>query len=465
MAEKVWHKNFIEYMEMIAGHPNYKGLPIGRKEDGSLKWIATAKSETGQGRKNWALKKAKELGIPNEPGVYAKVMLAVHPTKMKVCQVCGKSMSLYYIYPNASLVKQLEKEFKIPCSMITSIYDYANEAAKKHGEAKIKTFFVNKFGLPHSFFNASIKAILDECENQCRNGGSKLMGPGAMSNFPDRADGFHTYNRCCRSKEDTGRSPENLKTYTKDRRAYEYWSDGNIHAANQYMGSSYFAGESADHVGPISLGFVHDSLFLRKMPSGDNSAKRDRLLYDDIVSLIRIEKTDHVKAISWYSELIWEHIKQNYRNDEKLLERFRNALKLNMNNFMLALWIISKYGKQNGVDFLIKGYIEPKYEYFKYDYVFGENGRIIKKTIRNITDSTKKEIDRFKRIALESVDDYHDKDNRNIKTKFSGSDFKKLMQIVNLIPYKSINSIKELFRGFMEEQERDIVSRLKKGAI
>ena len=315
-----------------------------------------------------------------------------------------------------------------------------------------------------SFENKPLNDLLNECENLCRNGGGKLMGPGAMSNFPDRADGFHTYNRCCRSKEDTGRSPENLKTYTKDRRAYEYWSDGNIHSANQYMGSPYFAGESADHVGPISLGFVHDSLFLRKMPSGDNSAKRDRLLYDDIVSLINIENKEHVKAISWYSELIWDYIKQNYKNDEKLLEKYRNALKLSMSNFMLSLWVIIKYGKQNGIDFLVKAYIEPKYAYFKYDYEFGECGKITNKTFRNITDSTRKEIDRFKRIALESVEDYHTKENRNLKVEFSKNDFKSLMSIVNAIPYRPIDYIKNKYREFIEGQEKIIILDLKKDA-
>ncbi len=27
-----------------------------------------------------------------------------------------------------------------------------------------------------------------------------MLGPGAMSNAPDRLDGFHSFNRCCRSK-------------------------------------------------------------------------------------------------------------------------------------------------------------------------------------------------------------------------------------------------------------------------
>ena len=43
---------------------------------------------------------------------------------------------------------------------------------------------------------------------------------------------------------------------------------------NQFMGSRYFQGTSADHVGPISLGFVHDPRYLRPMTGSDNSAKR-----------------------------------------------------------------------------------------------------------------------------------------------------------------------------------------------
>ena len=48
-----------------------------------------------------------------------------------------------------------------------------------------------------------------------------LLSPGVMSNAPDRLDGFHSYNKCCRAKEDKGRSKENLNKYGEDRRAYE----------------------------------------------------------------------------------------------------------------------------------------------------------------------------------------------------------------------------------------------------
>ena len=38
--ERKWNNRFIAYMNMIANHPNYKGLPIQKKKDGSLSWIA-----------------------------------------------------------------------------------------------------------------------------------------------------------------------------------------------------------------------------------------------------------------------------------------------------------------------------------------------------------------------------------------------------------------------------------------
>ena len=108
-SKRNWHPDFIKYMNWIIHHPNYAGLPIEKKSDGSYRWITTAKSEIGRGRIDWCLSKAKELGIPNKAGVYADVMLAVHPTKIKVCQTCGRKMSLYYLYPNANFLKSLNK--------------------------------------------------------------------------------------------------------------------------------------------------------------------------------------------------------------------------------------------------------------------------------------------------------------------------------------------------------------------
>lgn len=147
--EKQWHPQFLKYMEEIVNHPNYKGLPIKKKADGSYTWIATAKSETGQKRIHWCIQKAQELGLTKTeetyPGMYADVMLKIHPTKWKVCQICGKKMSLYYHYPNANFLKALNQKFGTSfsdCDHISDIWDeLINQGIRKND---IAAFLINK---------------------------------------------------------------------------------------------------------------------------------------------------------------------------------------------------------------------------------------------------------------------------------------------------------------------------------
>lgn len=414
-SERVWHPNFLQYMHDIVNHPNYEGLPITIKQDGSYSWIATAKSEIGQERIRWCLEKAADLGIPNQPGVYADVMLKIHPTKWKVCQTCGKQMSLYYHYPNAHFLKGLNKVFRsdyTDCDHIGYIWDdLLHRGVPQH---TIAAYLIDKGGLTLNPRTAAKEEVIDALEFACRKGGKACLGPGAMSNFPDRYDGFHTYNRCCRHIQDTGRSKENLKSYSKDRRAYEYWSDGNIHAANQFMGSTFFEGTSADHIGPISLGFVHDPRYLQPMPGGDNSAKRDRLQYVDIAHAIEVEKRTGVGAMSWFSQLLWDYIKENYEHSQqKIGTVYRDALKQNMANFMYILWYVLENCPRNGGAFLVTGFLEPNFKYFEYSYEFNDQGEIIAQHPRHFTDRNARETDRYCRIAIDSVYDYNEKENRN----------------------------------------------------
>ena len=430
--ERRWHPNFVRYMKFIVTHKNYEGLPIQKKDNGEFAWIATAKTKIGIARKAWALKKAAELNIPNNPGVYAKVMLEVHPTKKKVCQVCGEEMSLFYIYPNQHLINAIKKTFNHEITMTIPITSVIKDlVAKGIKPNAIKQFLVEKLTLKVEDLSLNLNEVVQLCENKCRDGNSSMLGPGAMANFPDRYDGFHTYNRCCRASEDTGRSKDNLKSYTKDRRAYEYWSDGNIHAANKFMGSSFFYETSADHIGPISLGFVHDSNYLRPMPKGDNSSKRDRLLYEDISEIISVEQSSKIRAMSWYSSKLWEFIMLNYVEHPDKIEDYRIALKQNMATFMLILWTIMTTCGDRGISFLINILLSPKMACFEHDYKFNNLGEIIDKTPRNITDSTRKEFDRFVRIAFKAVEDYQEKENRNVKTCLDSADEKLLKALCN----------------------------------
>lgn len=461
--ERKWNNRFIAYMNMIANHPNYKGLPIQKKKDGSLSWIATAKSKVGEERIKWCLKKADELGFPHRAGVYADVMLAIHPTKWKVCQTCGRLMSLYYHYPNANFVKALNKDFHADftdCDHIADIWDTLIESGVK--KRVLAKYLINKGGLELDPDDASKEEIIDALELVCRKGNKKLLGPGAMSNFPDRYDGFHTYNRCCRSSQDKGRSKENLKSYTKDRRAYEYWSDGNIHAANQFMGSSFFDGISADHIGPISLGFIHDPRYLQPMSGGDNSAKRDRLQIEDIEKIIETYNRTKVYPMSWYSKLIWEHIFSTYKSHSGIAVTVcRDALKQNMANFMFILWTILEDCPAYGEDFLEQKLLAQHYDCFNYSYEFNSNGEIISQQPRHFTDRNQNEAERYKRIAINSVYDYNDKNNRNTNSHLNRDELKDLSSLCKEL--NSSHDYDECYKRLVmlvEKIERRLISSL-----
>lgn len=439
-------------MEFIANHPNYRGLPIEKKADGSYSWIATAKSEIGRARIEWCQDKARELGFPIQAGVYADVMLAIHPTKRKVCQTCGREMSLYYHYPNANFLKALNRAFDSEFTECDHILDIWEELSKRGvPDTRIAHFLIEKGSLQISA-SLSREKIVKALEYACRKGDKKCLGPGAMSNFPDRYDGFHTYNRCCRSSQDKGRSKENLKSYTKDRRAYEYWSDGNIHAANQFMGSSFFDGTSADHIGPISLGFIHDPRYLQPMPGGDNSSKRDRLQLVDIEKIIETEARTGVYPMSWYSSIIWEHIRKNYKVHTNLIPTlYRDALKQNMSNFMYVLWYILDQCGTDGETFLIKAFLEPNYKYFDYSYTFNARGEIINQTPRHFTERNANETDRYTRIAIEAVYDYNDKDNRNQTPNLIHNEIDYLNLICgNIKAHTNTQEIKKSVHNLME---------------
>lgn len=413
--DRAWHPDFIAYMEEIVHHPNYAGLPIHRKPDGSLAWIATKQSEIGKARIAWCEAKARELGFPIEPGVSARVMREIHPTKWKVCQICGRRMSIYYHYPSAHCLQAIQKRFGVEYSRLDHISDLWDDLVRRgFPEYTIAEFFIDYGGLQGLDKTASKAAVIDALEKACRIDGKKLLSPGAMSNFPDRFDGFHTYNLCCRAAQDRGRSKENLRSYTQDRRAYEYWSGGRIHAANQFMGSDFFRGTTADHVGPISLGFVHDPAYLQPMPGSDNSAKRDRLQKADLDKIIQIEKRTNICPMSWFSRELWNYIRENYlREPEKIPTVYRDALKQNMSNFMFILWYLMEFA-DGGREFLIRTLLAPQFRDFSSSYTFNEQGDIIRKEERHFTERNVHELERYIRVAVDSVYDFQAKENRNL---------------------------------------------------
>lgn len=258
-----------------------------------------------------------------------------------------------------------------------------------------------------------------------------MLGPGAMSNPPDRLDGFHTYNRCCRHKADKGRSKENLASYSTDRRAFENWSDGNWITANKLMGyinsnadmkQQHCANDgngqkhprpcSADHIGPISLGFCHRPEF-QLLCTPCNSAKNNRMYFSDVQHLINIEQSN-IEIATWYAKPIWDNCKANVTDKESAL-RLSRVMRDNRNVAMMLL----HFFMENGEYLFLFSLLNLQYADFEYNII--PESISIQKQIVTVDFvqkvSTLKYVNIQKtrkiRVAFSALDDYSKKENRN----------------------------------------------------
>lgn len=237
------------------------------------------------------------------------------------------------------------------------------------------------------------------------------LSPGAMSDAPDRLDGFHSYNLCCRSKHDTGRHKSNLARYGEDRRAYENWAEGDWKAASWLMKEFQKHGISPDHLGPISLGFRHAPKF-RPLSRAANSARNNRMTLNDVKLLIKEEKKEN--AISAHSKYVWDLLKKRVGNDNDALK----LSKLMRENMHCVLSIFSYLADRGYKDFLIKYFLHPEYADYSIKFEgFDPKTGFYKKMVK--TEGTKKQYrnnaKRYIRISFESLKQYSLKKNRNLK--------------------------------------------------
>ncbi len=365
-------------MKFIVNHPNYKGMPYLYKKDGEIRWVVTRSSKAGLARLKWWDNKRKELGLPKGDAWISKTARKNHPTGEKPCQICGKVMSLDYVYPNKR--------------------------------------------------------------------GSK--SPGAMSNAPDRLDGFHSYNLCCRGKHDTGRHKENLSRYGEDRRVYENWSDGDWKAASWLMKVFNKHGLSPDHIGPLSLGFAHRPKF-QPMTSAQNSAKNNRMTLDDVKILIEDEK--HGKMIvSSHTKPLWDKLKKHIKSNKDAL-RASKIMRINMHNILLIFYKIHSSGYDS---FLVDNFLHPEYANFSIEFIgFNPKDGSYKKMVK--TSGNKKQYEnnakRYIRKSLESLEKY--KEVKNRKTiKISSSKIDSLLEklLILLNKDKTMQAMKVLNSIFIE---------------
>lgn len=415
MSEIGYHPNYDKYVEMIVAHPNYKGLYYDRDKDGKVNWVVTGKSPKGQKRQAWWDETCKKLGIQIQKGCYARVARLIHPTGIHVCQCCGEERSIFYEYPTLRTLKKLNDEFGLDLSQTAyTIREFIREFCKTQAQlSKISRMFKLPLAKSAEELISLVKSELIDKE-------SALFSPGVMCNPPDRYNGFHSYALCCRKIKDTGRHDENMKTYTQDRRAYEDWSDGDYNLANRMMGEFHkqppmvcpvcgnIEPMSADHIGPVSLGFCHSRHFT-PMCKSCNSAKNNRFTKSDVDELIALEKKG-AQVVSWHSKYIWDIVKNRIHNDIEAKLASSIMAKCHQNILNILAIIHQKTGKE----FLMR-YLHPEYSMMDYRFENFDLKHLERMVvIANPLDSKNKRNnqERYVRIAFESLEDFLAKDNR-----------------------------------------------------
>lgn len=472
MAKKVKGKvqtnpNYEEYVEFIVNHPNYAGLFYERDDKGHVKWVVAGKSPKGQLRQAWWDKECIKHNIPIQKGCYAKLARLIHPTGIHICQCCGQGRSIFYEYPSKNTVSSLNKilgcdidknndEERAEQTIREIIEKWCDSIHKAEALAK-------SWGLPKP---SSIEDLIESVYTELVEKESKRFSPGVMCNPPDRFNGFHSYALCCRTRFDTGRHTDNMMTYGQDRRAYEDWSDGDYNLANRLMGEFHkqppmrcpICGNvekmSADHIGPISLGFCHSRNFA-PMCSSCNSSKNNRFTKKDVDELLKIEASGE-QVISWHSKAIWDALKHTIKND--IDAKFASSVMAKCHQNVIN--ILSLIHKKTGRDFLMR-YLHPEYSLVDYRFKDVDLMHLDKiKVISSPLDSKnkRKNQERYVRIAFESLEEFSKKKNR--KNYFLiDENSKELDAITTAIMYREYDKADELLRQLIQSVSNSILEK------
>lgn len=437
------HENFIAYEEEMVSDPAYSGMPDLRYEDGSIQWETPSNRKSGvfrdshDKRLQWWKNKAESIGISTTENEWiSKTAKAIHPTKRRPCKFCGKYMDIRYCYLSENLIKRIKKlpyvTDELDITYTTYIFDFISQFIDLYGEKAFKDLpdLLKCKQIPElPKIENTIDAWISWIETNYIVLEPSMLGPGAMSNAPDRLDGFHSFNRCCRSMADKGRSRSNLASYATDRRAIEHWVGGNWAVANKLMGLINSEPElkqhtclnvgdggkhplpcSADHIGPLSLGFAHRPAF-QLLCKPCNSAKNNRMYYSDVLNLREAEANGDT-VTTWYSYDIWHMLNPRVADKEGALKLSR-VLRDNRFN---AMYLLASLLEDKQYIFL---YSLLNLQYADYNYKI--TGWQIKNhiVIAEYTQSpstliyVEEQKARRVRVAFESLKEYAVKDKRN----------------------------------------------------
>jgi Alw26I/Eco31I/Esp3I family type II restriction endonuclease len=459
-----WAVEFVKYMKAIVTHPVYSGMPDAIKDDGKIQWEAPSNRSGGkyqfthQKRREWWQNKAQEVEIDiNSDKWISKTAKQIHPTGEKPCKRCGQTLRIAYSYPKKNLIKRIHKKFGEDFEVLTleTITEIVQKAIDLFGTKCIPSFqeILKTSHIEVPDFGTDSDSFLLWIEDEYIPSEPSLLSPGVMSNAPDRFEGFHSFNLCCRGKADQGRSVDNLKSYTTDRRVFEFWSDGDWVAADRLMGlvrtvlknePCADGGEgtpTADHIGPLSLGFCHRPQF-RLLSREANSAKNNRMTLEDVNNLI-ISESKGIQVASWYAIPLWDLRKSDVDDEEKAL-RLSKMLRDNQRNAMLLLTNLLDIKAYTFLTYLL----DLSCADFKIDYknLSAENFITtydeLVKSARDTKYATEQKSRRL-RIGFEALRSYREKENRHLQIIEEKSLLENVQKVSDILskdnPYKKLD--------------------------
>ena len=165
---------------------------------------------------------------------------------------------------------------------------------------------------------------------------------------------------------------------------------------------------SADHIGPISLGFRHH-IYFKPLCSSCNSSKNNRFTYSDVKELLEIEQRNE-DVISWHSKHIWDKVKFLVVDDSTA----KTASNIMASARQNVLYLLSTIYQRTGKEFL-RRYLHPAYSLTDHRFEDFDPFDLGKLKIKQKTLTSKNKLknqERASRVPFESLEEFAAKDNR-----------------------------------------------------
>jgi RNase P protein component len=247
-----------------------------------------------------------------------------------------------------------------------------------------------------------------------------------------------------------------LQRYGQDRRVYENWADGDWKKADRLMSEFRKYGISADHIGPISLGFCHRPKF-HPLTKAENSAKNNRMSLSDVLVLLEDEKTEQV--VSWHSKFIWDKLKSRVATDKDAI-KLSDFMRKNLHYVLIVFSMIDELGYGE----FLEQFLNPEYSFFDYKFEAfeeesGKYGNVVTKKLTG--KNQQNNIKRYYRVAFEKLKDYKIIDNRKVNIWTSTEVDAELKTLFDLLKRKNIKEAKlhleNIFKIFADLAESNWV--------